>query len=99
MNKHIVEQLTSHLTDMSKKIVSLCTSREAGPQTQRAAPRRTRGDLGARPQEQAAQEVYLSELSTQTHNHQGEIDELITNTDNNVHHLERPLEEIRMRQR
>ena len=80
---------------MSKKIVSLSTSREAEPQTQRAAPRRTGGDLGARPQEQAAQEVYLSELSTQTHNHQGEIDELrhrITNTDNNVHHLERRLE-------
>ena len=96
-----MEQLTGHLTDMSKKIVSLCTSREAEPQTQRAAPRRTRGDLGARPQEQAAQEVYLSELSTQTHNHQGAIDELrhrITNTDNNIHHVERRLEEIRMRQ-
>ena len=90
-----MEQLTGHLTDMSKKIVSLSTSREAEPQTQRAAPRRTGGDLGARPQEQAAQEVYLSESSTQTHNHQGEIDELrhrITNTDNNVHHLERRLE-------
>ena len=101
VNKHIVEQLTGHLTDMSKKIVSLSTSREAGPQTQRTAPRRTRGDLGARPQEQAAQEVYLSELSTQTHNHQGEIDELrhrVNNVDNNVHHLERRLEEIRMRQ-
>ena len=96
-----MEQLTGHLIDMSKKIVALSTSREPEPQTQRTAPRRTRGDLGARPQEQAAQEVYLSELSTQTHNHQGEIDELrhrITNTDNNVHHLERRLEEIRMRQ-
>ena len=86
---------------MSKKIVSLSTSREAGPQTQRTAPRRTRGDLGARPQEQAAQEVYLRELSTQTNNHQGEIDELrrtVNNVDNNVHHLERRLEEIGMRQ-
>ena len=86
---------------MSKKIVSLSTSREAGPQSQRTAPRRTRGDLGARPQEQAAQEVYLSELSTQTHNHQGEIDELrhrVNNVDNNVHHLERRREEIRIRQ-
>ena len=83
---------------MSKKIVSLSTSRETEPQTQRTAPRRTRGDLGARPQERTAQEVYLSELSTQTHNHQGEIDELITNTENNIHHLERRLEEIRMRQ-
>ena len=86
---------------MSKKIVSLSTSREAGRQTQRTAPRRTRGDLGARPQEQAAQEVYLRELSTQTNNHQGEIDELrrtVNNVDNNVHHLERRLEEIGMRQ-
>ena len=94
-----MEQLTGHLTDMSRKIVALSTSRE--PQTQRTAPRRARGDLGARPQEQTAQEVYLSELSTQTHNNQGEIDELrhrITNTDNNIHHVERRLEEIRMRQ-
>ena len=86
---------------MSKAIVALSTSHETEPQTQRTAPRRTRGGAEARPQEQAAQEVYLSELSTQTHNHQGEIDELrhrVTNTDNNVHHLERRLEEIRMRQ-
>ena len=86
---------------MSVLIVALSTSRETEPQTQRTAPRRTRGDLEARPQEQAAQEVYLSELSTQTHNHQGEIDELrhrITNINNNVHHLERRLEEICMRQ-
>ena len=86
---------------MSKKFVSLSTFREAGAQTQRAAPRRTRGDLGARPQEQAAQEVYLSELSTQTHNHQGEMVGLrhrVNNVDNNVHHLERRLEELHMRQ-
>ena len=101
MNKHIIEQLTGHLTDMSKKIVALSAPRETEPQTQQTAPRRTRGDLGARPQEQAAREVYLSELSTQTHNHQGEIDELrhrVNNVDSNVHHLERRLEEIRMRQ-
>lgn len=86
---------------MSKKLVALSTSIETERQTQRTAPRRTRGDWGARPQEQAAQEVYLSELSTQTQNHQGEIDELrhrVNNVDNNVHHLERRLEEIRMRQ-
>ena len=87
--------------DMSKEIAALSTSIETERQTRRTAPRRTRGDLGAHPQEQVAQEVCLSELSTQTQNHQGEIDELrhrITNTDNNVHHLERRLEEIRMRQ-
>ena len=86
---------------MSKTIVALSTSIERERQTRRTAPRRTRGDLGARPQEQAAQEVYLRELSTQTNNHQGEIDELrrrVNNVDNNVHHLERRLEEIRMRQ-
>ena len=86
---------------MSKKLVALSTSIETERQTQRTAPRRTRGDLGARPQEQAAQEVHLSELSTQTQNHQGQIDELrhrVNNIDNNVHHLERRLEEVRMRQ-
>ena len=101
VNQHVMEQLTGHLTDMSKKLVALSTSIETERQTQRTAPRRTRGDLGARPQEQAAQEVYLSELSTQTQNHQGAIDELrhtVNNVDNNVHHLERRLEEIRMRQ-
>ena len=97
-----MEQLTGHLTDMSKKLVALSTSIETERETQRTAPRRTRGgDLGARPQEQAAQEVYLSELSTRTHSHQCEIDELrhrVNNVDNNVNNLERRLEEIRMRQ-
>ena len=86
---------------MSKKIDAMSMSRETEPQTQRTPPRRTRGGLEAHPQEQAAQELYLSKLSTQTHNHQGEIDVLrhrITNTDNSVHHLERRLEEFRMRQ-
>ena len=81
---------------MSKKIVALSTSREAEPQTQRTAPRRTRDDLGARPQEQAAQEVYLSDLFTQTQN-QGGRDELrhgVNNNHNNVHHLEGQVEEI-----
>ena len=54
VNKHINEQLTGHLTDMSKKIVALSTARETEPQTQRTAPRRTRDGLEARPQEQAA---------------------------------------------
>ena len=57
---------------------------------------RTRGDLGARPQEQAAQEVYLSDLFTQTQN-QGGRDELrhgVNNNHNNVHHLEGQVEEI-----
>ena len=93
--------MAGHLTDLSKKIVALSTSIETERQTRRTAPRRTRGDLGTRPHEQAAQEVYLSELSTQAQNHQGEIDELrrrVNNVDNNVHHMERRLEEIRMRQ-
>ena len=86
---------------MSKEMAALSTSIATERQTRRTAPRRTRGDLGARPQEQAAQEVYLRELSIQTNNHQGEIDELrrtVNNVDNNVHHLERRLEEIGMRQ-
>ena len=86
---------------MSKTFAALSVSIETEQQTRRTAPRRIRGGLEARPQEQTGQEVYLSELSTLTHNHQGEIDELrhrVTNTDNNVHHLERRLEEIRVRQ-
>ena len=89
------------MTDMSKEMAALSTSIETERQTRRTGLRRTRGDLGARLQEQAAQEVYLSELSTQTNNHQCEIDELrrrANNVDNNVHHLERRLEEIGMRQ-
>ena len=57
---------------------------------------RNRGDLGARPQEQAAQEVYLSELFTQTQN-QGGRDELthgVNNNHNSVHHLVGQVEEI-----
>ena len=49
-----MEQLTGHLTDMSKKIVALSTAHETEPQTQRTAPRRTPDGLEARPQEQAA---------------------------------------------
>ena len=82
VNKHIVEQLTGHLTDMSKKIVALSTARETEPQTQRTAPRRTRNGLEARPQEQAA------------YNHQGERNE----QRQIVHNQDGRLEESRMRQ-
>ena len=77
-----MEQLTGHLTDMSKKIVALSTSREAEPQTQRTAPRRARDGLEARLQEQAA------------YNHQGERNE----QRQIVHNQDGPLEESRMSQ-
>ena len=82
VNQHVIEQLTGHLIDMSKKIVALSTSRETEPQTRRTAPRRTRGGLEARPQEQAA------------YNHQGERNE----QRQIVHNQDGSLEEGRMRQ-
>ena len=77
-----MEQLTGHLTDMSKKIVALSTSRETEPQTQQTAPRRTRDGLEARPQEQTA------------YNHQGERNE----QRQIVHNPDGRLQESRMRQ-
>ena len=101
VTKHVHEQLTSHMVDMSKAIADLLPAQGTETQTQRNPPRRTRGGMEARPQEQAAQDVYMGELSAQTHQQRAEIDDLrhMTATlSNTVQHLERRLEEARMRQ-
>lgn len=88
--------MTKAFTDLRAVVVT-----QPETQTQRSAPRRTRGGTEARPQEQAAQDEYFRELSTQTHQHQGELDELrhtVTTLNNTVHHMERRMEEMRMRQ-
>ena len=101
VNKHVGEQLTSHMMDMSKAIADLLPAQGTETQTQRNPPRRTRGGMEARPQEQAAQDVYMGELSAQTHRQRAEIDDLRhmnATLSNTVQHLERRLEEVRMRQ-
>ena len=95
--------MASHVMDMAKKVGQL-TIDPSSVQTgahRGAAPRRTRGGMESLPQEQASQEGYLNELSTRTQHQRNEIDELrhiITSLSNTVHHLERQLEEARIRQ-
>lgn len=101
VNKHVQEQLTSHTMDMVKEFAALKAAQSSETEPQRNAPRRTRGGMESRPQEQASQEVYVSELSTQVNQQRNEIDEMkriITGLNNTVHHQERRLEEVRMRQ-
>ena len=102
-NKHVQEHLTSHVIDMTKAFTDLraVVVTQLETQTQRSAPRRARGGTEARPQEQAAQDEYFRELSTQTHHHQGKLDELrhtVTTLNNTVHQMKRRMEEMRMRQ-
>ena len=88
--------MTKAFTDLRAVVVT-----QLETQTQRSAPRRARGGTEARPQEQAAQDEYFRELSTQTHHHQGKLDELrhtVTTLNNTVHHMKRRMEEMRMRQ-
>lgn len=100
VNKHVHEQLTSHLMDMSKAFAAvIAKSSDTG--TQRTAPRRTRGGMEARPQEQTSHEGYLSELSTESQLQRNEIDEVRrvnAGLSSTVQHLERRQEEARMRQ-
>ncbi|KAL9955369.1 hypothetical protein ACROYT_G036679 [Oculina patagonica] len=101
--KHVKEQMPNHMMDMAKKVaevISEPSSEQAG--AHRSAPqRRTRGGMLPHPQEQASQEGYLVELSTRTQHQRNEIDEMrriITALSNTVHHLERQVEEARIRQ-
>ena len=89
------------MMDMSKAIADLLPAQGTETQTQRNPPRRTRGGMEARPQEQAAQDVCMGELLAQTHRQRAEIDDLrhmVATLSNKVQHLERQLEEARMRQ-
>ena len=87
--------------DMAKKIGQII-SEGAQAEVHRSAPtRRTRGGMESFPQEQASQEGFMNELSTRTQHQRNEIDEMrrtITILSNTVNHLERQLEEARIRQ-
>ncbi len=95
--------MASHMMDMAKKVAEVIPE-PSGDQTRAhrsAPPRRTRGGMESHPQEQASQEGYLVELSTRTQHQRNEIDEMrriITALTNTVHHLERQVEEARIRQ-
>ena len=101
MNQHVNEQMASHVMDMAKKIGQII-SEGTQAEVHRSAPtRRTRGGMESFPQEQASQEGFFNDLSTRTQHHRDEIDELrhtINGLSNTVHHLERQLEEARIRQ-
>ena len=89
------------MMDMSKAIADLLPAQGTEAQTQRNPPRRTQGGMEARPQEQAAQNVYMGELLAQTHQRRVEIDDLrhmVATLSNTVTHLKRRLEEARMGQ-
>ena len=102
VNKHVHEQLTSHMIDMTKAFAALKAAQAAESETPKNLPsRRTRGGMEARPQEQASHEGYLADLATLCHEQRNEIDELrrlVNALSSSAQNLERRLEEARMRQ-
>ena len=101
VDDHVHEQLTSHMIDMTKAFAALRATQAAESETPKYPPRRTRGGTEARPQEQASHEDYLTDLATLCNEQRNEIDEmrrLVTALSSTVQHLERRLEEARVRQ-
>ena len=103
MNQHVNEQMASHVMDMAKKIGQIISeSGGSRGEVHRVAPTgRTRGGMESLPQEQASQEGFFNDLSTRTQHQRTEIDEMrrtISGVNNTVNHLERQLEEARVRQ-
>ena len=96
--------MASHSMDMAKKlgeVMQVSGGTQAGAHISAPQRRPRGGGMESHPQEQASQEGYLHELSSRTQHQRDEIDELrriITALTNSVHHLERQLEEARMRQ-
>ena len=89
------------MIDMTKAFAVLTAAQAAESETPKNPPRRTRGGMEARPQEQASHEEYLTDLATLCHEQRNEIDEmrrLLTALSSTVQHLERRLEEARVRQ-
>lgn len=97
--------MANHTMDMAKKLGEFLGA-ESGSNTMRgqrnaSGTGRSRGGAEAFPREQASQEGYLHDLSSRTQTQREEIDELrrkVAELSNIVHHLERQLEETRMRQ-
>lgn len=103
VEKHFQEKMASHVMDMAKKLGKMLAESgdEEAPRHRGVAARRTRGGMESIPREQASQEGVLNELSTRTQYQRDEIDEIrrVTNgLRNTVTHLERQLEEARIRQ-
>ena len=73
MNEHVKEQISSHLTDVTKEFGALRTE-EPGLQAPRSRSRRTRSGVEA--QEQASEEELLTNLATLCQQQQTEIDGL-----------------------
>ncbi|XP_068674158.1 TNF receptor-associated factor 6-like [Montipora foliosa] len=101
VNKHVAEQLNSHLIDMTKAFAVLKSvpSRdlEIIPRNQ---IRRTRGGAEVFPQEQASHDVFVNDLATLCERQREELDEmrrLVNALTSSVQHLERRLEDTRMR--
>ena len=91
--------------DMAKKLGELMTTGSGNDniegQRNAGGTGRTRGGVGSFPREQASQEGYLHDLSSRTQTQREELDELrhkVAELSNIIHHLERQLEETRMRQ-
>lgn len=91
--------------DMAKKFGELMAtgsgSNNMGEQGNGGGARRSRGGAQAFPREQASQEGYLHDLSSRTQTQREELDELrskVAELTNIIHHMERQLEETRMRQ-
>ena len=103
VKKHVQEEWLNHVMDMAKKISAMSpkSGDEEAPRHRDAAIRRARGGIESSPQEQASQEGFFNELSTRTQHQRNEIDEMrriITVLSDTVHHLERQVEEARVRQ-
>ncbi|XP_068674252.1 TNF receptor-associated factor 6-like [Montipora foliosa] len=101
VNTHVTEQLNSHLIDMTKAFAALKADQsgelEIAPRNQ---IRRTRLGAEAFPQEQASHDVFVNDLATLCQQQRAEIDEmrqLVTALNSSVQHLERRLEDTRIR--
>ena len=96
MNEHLKEQMLSHLMDLTKEFGALRTE-QPGLQAPRSSSRLTKGGVEA--QEQASQDVLLTNLATLCQQQQTEIDglrRLVNEMTSAVERLERRLNESRM---
>ena len=97
MNEHVTEKILSHLMDLTKEFGAL-KIQQPGHQAPKSRSRRTRGGVEA--QEQASQEVLLTNLSTLCQEQQTEIDGLrglVNEMAGTVERLERRLNDSHMR--
>ena len=97
MNEHVKEKMFSHLMDLTKEFGALTIERP-GLQAPKSRSRRTRGGVEA--QEQASQEVLLTNLAKLCQQQQTEIDGLrglVNEMTGTVERLERRLNESHVR--